>query len=108
MSPPMSEWEILAATRARQRVHSRLRRQRLDAARALATHTEPEWLALKARANGVCPRCLCPAERLVKDHVNPIYAGGSDGIENLQPLCPRCNSQKGRERIDWLAHRGQR
>src|SRR5258707_12475914 len=55
-------------------------------------HTPQEWrLALEVFA----ARCLrCGAEPPEKDHVISLYAGGHDGIENLQPLCMKCNADK--------------
>lgn len=77
-----------------------LRRDRMEKARMIATHTPEEWQRLVALSGGICLRCggLGP---LVKDHIVPIYQGGSDGIENLQPLCKKCNASKGPERIDF-------
>lgn len=85
---------------------SRARSCRLSAARLLGNHKFEDWESMLAKADGVCNRCGCKASTLVKDHIMPIYAGGSDGIENIQPLCIPCNSQKGRERINWLKVRG--
>jgi superfamily II DNA or RNA helicase len=50
-------------------------------------------------------RCLCCGEdnkrRLVVDHINPKYFGGSNELDNLQTLCRICNQLKGIEIIDF-------
>jgi 5-methylcytosine-specific restriction endonuclease McrA len=76
-----------------------LRSQRIAEARSKGTHTSAEWGAMKIYHGMTCARCgeLCEP---VKDHIKPIYQGGSDSIENLQPLCKKCNSSKGPEAID--------
>lgn len=75
------------------------RSERLAAARRLATHLPAEWQALRD-VIGCCAKCANP-EDLVKDHIKPIYQGGSDGIENIQPLCRSCNAAKGPEAVDY-------
>ena len=70
---------------------------------AKETHTEEEWQELKAFYNF---KCLCcgqqePDIKLTRDHVIPLTQGGSDSIDNVQPLCARCNSKKNNKHIDY-------
>lgn len=81
------------------------RRERMEAARAKGRHTREQWLALKAHFRGRCVRCVARRTRsglknVERDHIVPIYQGGSDGIDNIQPSCALCNAQKGPEAID--------
>jgi 5-methylcytosine-specific restriction endonuclease McrA len=88
--------------------HRYIRRLRLDRSRSIATHTREQWEELLSSVGGVCPRCMQRRSVLCKDHIRPVYQGGSDGINNLQPLCTPCNQAKGPESIDWLFLRGLR
>jgi len=74
------------------------RHERLAAARARGTHTHEEWAALLEVCGRKCVKCGAPAT--AKDHIVPIYQGGSDAIDNLQPLCKPCNSRKGPDSTD--------
>jgi 5-methylcytosine-specific restriction endonuclease McrA len=90
----------------RKRLHGRIRAQRLAEARARGTHTDQEWMDLVARFDFRCVRCGCiPTGKPCKDHILPIYIGGSDAIENLQPLCRQCNTAKGPDATNWVAYR---
>lgn len=75
------------------------RSERLANARQLARHSAGEWEALKQICGEACLICGS-IETLVKDHIKPIYQGGSDGVDNLQPLCHSCNSSKGSDSTD--------
>ena len=51
------------------------------------------------RDNFTC--CSCGRRRfLTIDHIVPRCKGGTHEIENLQTLCSRCNSKKGRRVVD--------
>lgn len=70
------------------------RSERLSAARQKGRHSAEEWAFLVEICGGKCCKCGS-TQRICKDHIIPIYQGGSDGIDNLQPLCSSCNSSKG-------------
>jgi len=63
-------------------------------------HTPQEWRDLCAQYGHVCLACGYKRP-LTKDHVIPVYLGGSDAIENIQPLCKSCNSRKHARHIDY-------
>ncbi len=78
-------------------------RRRARKLAAGGTHTEEQWQSLKAFYNH---KCLCcgkrePEIRLTRDHVIPLTKGGTDSIDNVQPLCARCNSKKNNKHIDY-------
>ena len=70
---------------------------------AIGSFTFGEWKNLKAQYNWTCPSCRRsePDIKLTQDHVVPISKGGSNNIENIQPLCGSCNSQKYTEVIKY-------
>lgn len=51
-------------------------------------------LAVFERDGFRCVHCGV-ATNLSVDHIVPLSRGGTDGFENLQTLCLRCNSSKG-------------
>lgn len=84
----------------------RIRAQRLSEARERGTHTEAEWLAILEKFDYRCVRCACtPDGGPCKDHIVPIYQGGSDAADNLQPLCRECNTGKGSDDFNWAKYR---
>jgi hypothetical protein len=64
---------------------------------AKGSHTFGEWELLKKQYNYTCPICNRkePNIKLTEDHIIPLSKGGSNWIENIQPLCRSCNSRKG-------------
>lgn len=67
---------------------------------ALSEHSREEWLAVLDEYGGKCLRCGT-TDNVTKDHIQPISRGGSNDINNLQPLCGPCNSWKHTKTIDF-------
>jgi hypothetical protein len=67
-------------------------------------HTSGEWDTLKIQYNWTCPHCKKsePEIKLTEDHLIPLIKGGSNNIENIQPLCGKCNSRKGARLISFI------
>lgn len=59
-------------------------------------HSQGEWELLKKQYGYICPSCGKPEPSIVltEDHIIPLSKGGSDYIENIQPLCKNCNCKK--------------
>ena len=63
------------------------------------SHTLTEWQELKKEYDYKC--AVCGQEKpLTKDHIVPLSEGGTDYIDNIQPLCRSCNSKKWKKIID--------
>lgn len=56
--------------------------------------TVEDWLALCEMHNHRCASCG-EESFLTVDHIKPRAAGGTDALDNIQPLCRSCNTSKG-------------
>lgn len=63
-------------------------------------YTVEEWLELCELYDNMCLSC---GEQVILtvDHVLPLSMGGSNGIDNIQPLCKSCNCRKQARYIDY-------
>ena len=99
ISPGEMQW----LNGASKREARRRRAERLRNAKRLGNHTRTEWRGLCAYFGGRCVKCLrvlgpIPGtnfiEYLEKDHIVRIVDGGSNSLENVQPLCNTCHVAK--------------
>ena len=69
---------------------------RIRKAQAEGSHSREEWEILKKFYGNICLCCRKqePTVKLTEDHIVPISLGGSNFIENIQPLCIDCNKRK--------------
>ena len=89
-------WRTLNPAAYKACVHRR--RARMKAAGI--AFTGQEWLDLCARYGNRCLRCG-KVVKLTPDHVIPISKGGTNAIDNIQPLCQPCNSGKRDKSTDY-------
>lgn len=62
-----------------------------------------EWEDLKKKYSYTCLACKKqePEINLVFDHIIPLSKGGTNTIDNVQPLCFSCNAKKHTKIIDY-------
>lgn len=67
---------------------------------AEGTFSFGEWESLLLKYNHRCLSCGSSSD-LQPDHVVPISRGGRNSIDNIQPLCGKCNRKKHTKTIDF-------
>jgi hypothetical protein len=82
----------------RQDMHRRRRATKFGAAGD--HYTASQFQDLCSQFDNICLKCG-QSKNLTADHVVPLSKGGSDSIDNIQPLCGICNSEKGTKTIDY-------
>lgn len=93
---PERRREIRAAwkKRNREKVVAYENRRRAAKRNSGGAYTSEEWFALVEREGNCCSCCRRTDVKLQADHVIPLSRGGSNLIENIQPLCGDCNNWK--------------
>lgn len=77
--------------------------RRAREANADGSYTAEEWRELCEQYDHTCLCCgkQEPEISLTVDHVVPLSKGGTNNIDNLQPLCLTCNLSKATKIIDY-------
>lgn len=84
-------------TASRKRRH--YRRDMLEKS-ATGEFTAQEWQDCLNLYDGKCLWCGT-SHQITIDHIVPLSRGGTNNINNLQPLCVSCNSKKKARTIDF-------
>lgn len=105
-----NEDELISRSRERQITQrttgNAVRQERMLKAIERGTHEQWEWWRLMCYYGKACAQCGS-RERIHKDHIVPVSRGGSNGLENLQPLCGSCNLTKHDRAADYRWDNGE-
>lgn len=91
-------WNKSEAGKAARKVARQNRRARIKASEG--SFTTQEWLDVQSKYDNKCLACGT-THNITPDHVIPLSRGGSNTIDNIQPLCLPCNMEKGTQIIDY-------
>lgn len=104
------QYEVTRSSKDERKQYQRkmgARRKQMERdAKKSATHTNVEWMKLCAKYEFKCLKCGRDDVDLTKDHIVPYTDGGTDALDNVQPLCASCNSSKGSRTIDYRPKEG--
>ena len=92
-------WKQPRTSQASQSQQSRKRRAARHA--SPGSLTAGEFAALCDSYGNRCLACGDTEAALEADHVVPLTRGGSDDIDNIQPMCGSCNRKKFVSIIDY-------
>lgn len=68
--------------------------KRWNMLRTTGTYAVSEWIKLLRVFDYTCPACNRRGVPLSVDHKIPVKLGGTNTLDNLQPLCVPCNVRK--------------
>lgn len=74
------------------RIYRRNRRAREK--NAVGSFSTKDFTSLKILLGHHCLGCWVVLDNLVSDHIIPLSKGGTNFIDNIQPLCSKCNRVK--------------
>lgn len=63
--------------------------------------SKKEWKELCEKYNNTCLKCRGKNLELSPDHIVPLINGGTNTIDNIQPLCRKCNREKWKDSTDY-------
>lgn len=69
--------------------------------RADGTISAREWAEILDKYGNKCLCCSRSDVDMTQDHVLPLVLGGTNTVDNVQPLCALCNSVKGTKYVDY-------
>lgn len=99
----LNEQARVNSKKYRDRLASQRHKRRAIVKKLKKHFTKIEWIELKGKYDFTCLRCKKrePEILLTPDHIVPLLRGGSNTIDNIQPLCGKCNRWKSIKIIDF-------
>lgn len=102
-------WEAENPEAHKAQVAAKTRRRRARKLGSIGSHTNAQIAVLLVMQKCKCASCKASIKLAYHiDHMEPLSKGGSDGIENIQLLCPPCNLRKSnKDPLVWAAENGR-